>query len=561
MYKSIFGDLDGKDWADIVDENVEADIQRIKQQREQQEQLEQLKLKASSSVSSSAASAAVELDLLAESSRDGINLLFKKTVGVNDNQGSKGAISFGGNYFGVAFPKATTATSSSSSTTSSTKTTGNVSIFLSIYLLLRDQLLTVFFFFLSFPPLSLLLKVWVARKQQQTATLQQAVTLPPTEDNTQRRIGKRSSSALYADSSSSGALIPVLEEEEEEETTLDSVMSSSIVTPDKETTVTESPVASFASLSSNQATITAPQAPSKTVSKNLSFAGALKGLKPTDSFETASSSASSPSSSSSSSSSSSLAPISINRSASGGSAGNGGIEKKRRVDNETSVLGGKTPSSPSPSPIVSIIDGEKVTPVAVFSSFESFSEAFFKQGAAIAAGSVSTLPTLSVAQIEAGISVKIGSASLSISLPTPSSLVSDMDGDSITPASAMDASMMTTATISGEFEELTEARIAARQRDIDFGKALPGYTNYLATIPIEKRIPRCQAHPQTPDKYELMGKRRWQGLVKAWKRGLHQWDAVQPPESLSTVPAAASSPVDSLLKITISEGDRTVTKE
>ena len=118
-YASIFGNLEGKDWADIVDENVEADLLRIKQQQQkQQQQLEQQQVKSISLPSSaaSAASAASELDLLAESSRDGINLLFKKTVGVDDKQG--GAISFGSNYFGSSF-------TSGASTLS--KANGNVS--------------------------------------------------------------------------------------------------------------------------------------------------------------------------------------------------------------------------------------------------------------------------------------------------------------------------------------------------------------------------------------------------------------------------------------------------
>jgi hypothetical protein len=144
-----------------------------------------------------------------------------------------------------------------------------------------------------------------------------------------------------------------------------------------------------------------------------------------------------------------------------------------------------------------------------------------------------------------------------------------MDGDSVTPASAMDASMMTTSMVSGEIEELTEARIANRQRDIDFGKAVPGYSNYLAAVPIEKRAPRNPVHPQTPDKYELMGKRRWQGLVKAWKKGLHAWDAVDPSllvsASSTTLPAIAPVEVSqkaAALTITVGEGgERTVKSE
>jgi hypothetical protein len=373
---------------------------------------------------------------------------------------------------------------------------------------------------------------------------------------------------LYADATSSGALGPVLEEEEDDfaSNARDSIMSmaqTEVVTPDKETPSTV--ISSIVSPPSIPTAVSAaPQAPSKTVTKNLSFAGILKGLKPTAATPTEPAATSS------------LSPLSINHSSSG-ALGNGGIEKKRRVGDDKSFIGANPPSSPSPSPVVSIVNDATVKPVAVFSSFESFSEAFFKQGAAISNGGAPDLSSLSAAQIESGVSVRvaIGSASLSISLPSSlaggesSVATSDMDGDSVTPASAMDASMMTTSMVSGEIEELTEARIANRQRDIDFGKAVPGYSNYLAAVPIEKRAPRNPVHPQTPDKYELMGKRRWQGLVKAWKKGLHAWDAVDPSllvsASSTTLPAIAPVEVSqkaAALTITVGEGgERTVKSE
>jgi hypothetical protein len=324
-----------------------------------------------------------------------------------------------------------------------------------------------------------------------------------------------------------------------------------VVTPDKETPAAmNSSIVSPPSIPT--AAVAAPQAPSKTVTKNLSFAGILKGLKPA---------AAEPQTT--------LAPISVgNTETSSGALGNGGIEKKRRVGEEKSFGGAKSPSSPVPSPVVSIVDGATVKPVAVFSSFESFSEAFFKQGAEIAAGGVPDVSSLSAAQFESGVSVKIGSTSLSITLPTTAlgggeNSTTDMDGDSVTPASAMDASMMTTSMLSGEVEELTEARIATRQRDIDFGKTIPGYSNYLAAVPVEKRIPRNLTHPQTPDKYELMGKRRWQGLVRAWKKGLHAWDAVDPSQlSSATSPMSTATESQKALTITVGEGgERTVVTE
>lgn len=38
------------------------------------------------------------------------------------------------------------------------------------------------------------------------------------------------------------------------------------------------------------------------------------------------------------------------------------------------------------------------------------------------------------------------------------------------------------------------------------------------------RSQRQQEHPRTPDRTQKLSKRRWDGLVRAWRRKLHEWD-------------------------------------
>eukprot|EP00587_Corethron_hystrix_P008717 CAMPEP_0113309238 /NCGR_PEP_ID=MMETSP0010_2-20120614/7366_1 /TAXON_ID=216773 ORGANISM="Corethron hystrix, Strain 308" /NCGR_SAMPLE_ID=MMETSP0010_2 /ASSEMBLY_ACC=CAM_ASM_000155 /LENGTH=311 /DNA_ID=CAMNT_0000164459 /DNA_START=86 /DNA_END=1021 /DNA_ORIENTATION=+ /assembly_acc=CAM_ASM_000155 len=70
-------------------------------------------------------------------------------------------------------------------------------------------------------------------------------------------------------------------------------------------------------------------------------------------------------------------------------------------------------------------------------------------------------------------------------------------------------------------------RIAQRQKAIDFGKNTAGYENYCRAVPPEERRQRggiVEGRPNTPDVYLDIGTRRWQGMVKAWRRQLHAYD-------------------------------------
>ncbi|KAJ3056220.1 hypothetical protein HK097_007703 [Rhizophlyctis rosea] len=70
-----------------------------------------------------------------------------------------------------------------------------------------------------------------------------------------------------------------------------------------------------------------------------------------------------------------------------------------------------------------------------------------------------------------------------------------------------------------------ERRLEQRQKQIDYGKNTVGYQRYISIVPRQKRRPRID--PETPDKHSKCSKRCWDGLVRQWRRRLHQWD---PPE-------------------------------
>jgi len=70
-------------------------------------------------------------------------------------------------------------------------------------------------------------------------------------------------------------------------------------------------------------------------------------------------------------------------------------------------------------------------------------------------------------------------------------------------------------------------RIAQRRKAIQYGKNTAGYEAYNLEVPKAKRKHRCMKHPTTPDHTLDIPTKRWQGLIKAWRRALHQYD---PPD-------------------------------
>jgi len=83
--------------------------------------------------------------------------------------------------------------------------------------------------------------------------------------------------------------------------------------------------------------------------------------------------------------------------------------------------------------------------------------------------------------------------------------------------------------------ETDEKRLAARQKQIDYGKNTVGYARYCELVPRDKRRPE---DPRTPDKYRVCSKRSWDGQIRKWRRALHKYD---PP---GTAPPAIDEDAD-----------------
>jgi hypothetical protein len=68
-------------------------------------------------------------------------------------------------------------------------------------------------------------------------------------------------------------------------------------------------------------------------------------------------------------------------------------------------------------------------------------------------------------------------------------------------------------------ESSIERKVAQRQKQIDIGKNTPEYYNYRRLVP---RKSRRKNDPASPDKYQIISKRNWEGQLKAWRRRLHE---------------------------------------
>lgn len=72
---------------------------------------------------------------------------------------------------------------------------------------------------------------------------------------------------------------------------------------------------------------------------------------------------------------------------------------------------------------------------------------------------------------------------------------------------------------SGELElERRTLELLRRQRDIDMGKVTDKYAEYVLTVPKPERE---KHHPRTPNKFRLVSRRAWDGMIKKWRKHLH----------------------------------------
>eukprot|EP00873_Tetraselmis_striata_P033200 jgi/Tetstr1/453464/TSEL_040445.t1 len=78
----------------------------------------------------------------------------------------------------------------------------------------------------------------------------------------------------------------------------------------------------------------------------------------------------------------------------------------------------------------------------------------------------------------------------------------------------------------GEQKEKDPHRLAQRQKQVDYGKNTRGYMRYRQMVPLRarRRRGRLPLDPVTPDIHQLCSKRAFEGLVKKWRRMLHEYD-------------------------------------
>lgn len=76
--------------------------------------------------------------------------------------------------------------------------------------------------------------------------------------------------------------------------------------------------------------------------------------------------------------------------------------------------------------------------------------------------------------------------------------------------------------------ELTEHRLAQRQRQIDIGKATVAYSRYIAAVPKNSRS-KSAKHPVTPNIHAAVTKKAFARTVSQWRTRLHLWDDPSAP--------------------------------
>jgi len=92
-------------------------------------------------------------------------------------------------------------------------------------------------------------------------------------------------------------------------------------------------------------------------------------------------------------------------------------------------------------------------------------------------------------------------------------------------------------TSSPIFKLLDEERIDRRRKQIDIGKQTPEYQAYIEAIPKDRRPKGAPVTPPLLPKrsgYDV-SKRRYTGMVRAWRRHLHTYE-IPPPEEIALLP-------------------------
>eukprot|EP00931_Biecheleriopsis_adriatica_P011558 TRINITY_DN112638_c0_g1_i1.p1 TRINITY_DN112638_c0_g1~~TRINITY_DN112638_c0_g1_i1.p1 ORF type:complete len:260 (-),score=34.63 TRINITY_DN112638_c0_g1_i1:203-982(-) len=89
------------------------------------------------------------------------------------------------------------------------------------------------------------------------------------------------------------------------------------------------------------------------------------------------------------------------------------------------------------------------------------------------------------------------------------------------PGGSADGNVPASSQAGAARSQVTDRRAAARQRQVDIGKARPEYLRYLQCVPKDQRTPTC---PRTPDPWACVSKRQFDRQLSEWRRQLHEYD-------------------------------------
>ncbi|CAH8572620.1 unnamed protein product [Dicrocoelium dendriticum] len=76
--------------------------------------------------------------------------------------------------------------------------------------------------------------------------------------------------------------------------------------------------------------------------------------------------------------------------------------------------------------------------------------------------------------------------------------------------------------------ERRQLELLRRQKDIDMGKVTERYAEYVLSIP---KPERARHHPRTPNKFRKVSRRAWDGMIRKWRKHLHNFDDANFEES------------------------------
>lgn len=116
--------------------------------------------------------------------------------------------------------------------------------------------------------------------------------------------------------------------------------------------------------------------------------------------------------------------------------------------------------------------------------------------------------------------------------------------------SASSSASVTTLDATTHFDKLDPSnpqqkhKMQQRLKAIHKGKNTPGYHAYRKTVDCRERMPRSMITPSTPDHTLDIPNKRWEGMVKSWRKALHHYDPPELSEAPQTPPRPVAPPLD-----------------